>query len=292
MDGPAALIRADATDVAVDGGSWGAGRLTRPGSNGTWSWEPVPRTDFNLWHTSRWPSPDPADLRIRAIASLPWLTDSPLKIGIPGRRRLEDALGACDLARWAEALSARRGAQLPRHSWDWPTGPGTWQSDRSAHCRATVSAPGGIPALTAEVITQLPDGMYLSTVLGIAELRVNFEPWATALAAAGAARDAPAGLRLTLSELVSFYVVAWTTATLLAPLTAVESPLAMPPAGVPRVEFEFEVSPYHDSTPRTIGLNDVIDLSAFGPPTNDMHRQQGGFGITAPSTPQPGSARP
>jgi len=84
------------------------------------------------------------------------------------------------------------------------------------------------------------------------------------------------------SELASFYTVAWATATLLAPLTAVESPLAMPPAGPPRVEFEFKVSPYHDSTPSTIQLNDVIDLSAFGPPTSDTHRHQGGFGITAP----------
>jgi hypothetical protein len=26
----------------------------------------------------------------------------------------------------------------------------------------------------------------------------------------------------------------------------------------------------------------VIDLSAFGPPTSDSHRSEGGFGITAP----------
>lgn len=38
----------------------------------------------------------------------------------------------------------------------------------------------------------------------------------------------------------------------------------------------------NDSSPRTTQLNDVIDLSAFGPPTSDSHRQQGGFGITAP----------
>jgi len=56
----------------------------------------------------------------------------------------------------------------------------------------------------------------------------------------------------------------------------------MPPAGAPRVEFEFKVSPYHDSTPSTIGLNDVLDLSAFGPPTSDTHHHQGGFGIIAP----------
>jgi hypothetical protein len=66
-----ALIRADATDVSVDGGSWGAGHLIRPDSNARWSWEPVVRTDFNSWHSNRWSSPGPTDLQIRAIASLP-----------------------------------------------------------------------------------------------------------------------------------------------------------------------------------------------------------------------------
>jgi hypothetical protein len=55
----------------------------------------------------------------------------------------------------------------------------------------------------------------------------------------------------------------------------------MSPAGPPRVEFEFNVGPYRDSTPSTLRLDDVIDLSAFGPPTSDTHRSQGGFGITA-----------
>jgi hypothetical protein len=45
-----------------------------------------------------------------------------------------------------------------------------------------------------------------------------------ALAAAGVVPDGPEALRLTVSELASFYTVAWATATLLAPLTAVESP--------------------------------------------------------------------
>jgi hypothetical protein len=221
-------------------------------------------------------------LQIRVIASLPWLTESPLKISIPGRRRLIDALAGSELSTWVEGLSQRRGAQLPVSKWDWPTGQGTWQSDRSAHCRMTVPGSGGDPALTAEVMTQLPDGLYLTAILGVAELRVNFQPWAAALAAAGAVPDGPEALRLTVSELIGFYAVAWATATLLAPLTAVESPLAMPPAGPPRVEFEFKVSPYYDSTPRTIQLNDVIDLSAFGPPTSDSHRHEGAFGITAP----------
>jgi len=41
----------------------------------------------------------------------------------------------------------------------------------------TVSGPGGEPALAAEVMTQLPDGLYLAAVLGVAELRVSFQPW-------------------------------------------------------------------------------------------------------------------
>jgi len=280
--GQAALIPADATEVSVDGGSWKAGRLTRPDRDAHWSWEPVLRTDFNIFHSNRWSVQGPTDLQIRAIASLPWVTDSPLKIGIPGRQRLIEALPGSELSAWVESLSQRRGAKLPASGWEWPTGQGTWQSDRSAHCRMTVPGSGGDPAVTAEIMTQLPDGMYLTAVLGVAELRVNFQPWAAALAAAGETPAAAEALRLTVSELADFYTVAWATATLLAPLAAVESPLAMPPAGPPRVEFEFKVSPYHSSTPNTLQLNDVIDLSAFGPPTSDSHRSEGGFGITAP----------
>ncbi len=281
-NGQAVWIPADATEVSVDGGSWGAGRLRRPNRHADWSWAPVPRTGFNTWHSTRWTVRGPTDLQIRAIASLPWLAEPPLKIGIPGRQRLIEALEGGELAAWVEELSRRRGAKLPASNWDWATGQGSWQSDRSAHCLMTVRGPGGDPAVTAEVMTQLPDGLYLASVLGAAELRVNFQPWAAALAATGASPGGPEVLRLTVPELASFYTVAWATATLLAPLTAVESPLAMPPAGPPRVEFEFKVSAYHDSTPRTIELDDVINLSAFGPPTSDSYRHEGGFGITAP----------
>jgi hypothetical protein len=279
--GQAALIPADASEVAVDGGSWGAGRLRRSDRGTGWLWEPALRLDFNIWHSSRWTVQEPTDLQIRALASLPWVADPPLKISIPVRERLLQALADSELSGWVEDLSCRRGVHLPAPTWKWATGQGTWQSSRSAHCRMTVPGPDGDPALTAEVMTQLPDGLHLTAVLGVAELRINFQSWAAALRAAGAASAQPEALRLTVPELASFYTVAWATATQLAPLTAVESPLAMPPAGPPRVEFEFKVSPYHDSNPHTIRLDDVLDLSAFGPPTSDSHRQEGGFGITA-----------
>ena len=280
--GQVALIPASSTEVAVDGGSWGAGRLTRPDRHAPWSWEPAERTDFNVWHSNRWTAQAPTDLQIRAIASLPWVTEQPLKISIPGRQRLIDALRGSELSLWVEALLRRRGVHLPSTGWEWATGQGTWQSDRSAHCRLTVPGPGSDPILIAEVMTQLPDGRNLSAVLGVAELRINFEPWAAELATAGTALAGPGALRLTVRELADFYTVAWPTAALLAPLPAVESPATMPPAGPPRVEFEFKVSPYHGSASRSPQLNDVIDLSAFGPPTSDTYRNQGGFGITAP----------
>jgi hypothetical protein len=280
--GHATMIAADATDIPLDGGSWGAGLLKRPDPRTRWSWEPVPQTDFNIWHSNRWTVQAPTDLQIRAIASLPWVTDPPLKVGIRGRQRLIEALAGSELSAWTEELSIRRGAALQAKEWAWATGQGTWQSDRSAHCRMTVAGPGDLPALTAEVMTQVPDGLHLSAVLGVAEIRLNFQPWAAALTAAGATVDRPEALRLTVHELASFFTVAWATATMLAPQTAVPSPQMMPPAGPPRVEFEFKVSPYHESTPSTIQLNDVIDLTAFGSPTSDSHRRQGGFGITAP----------
>lgn len=280
--GQIALVPASSTEVSVDGGSWGAGRLTRPDRHALWSWEPVERTDFNIWHSNRWTAQEPTDLQIRVTASLPWMTAQPLKISIPGRQRLVEALRRSELSRWVEALLRRKGVQPPTTEWEWATGQGTWQSDRSAHCRMTVPGPGSDPILIAEVMTQLPDDRHLTAVLGVAELRMNFQPWAAELAAAGTSSAKPEALRLTVDELADFYTVAWPTATLLAPLPAVESPATMSPAGPPRVEFEFKVSPYHGSTSSSLQLSEVIDLSAFGPPTSDSYRNQGGFGITAP----------
>src|SRR5215472_7391348 len=37
-NGHAALIPTDATEVSLDGGSWGAGRLRRPNRHADWSW--------------------------------------------------------------------------------------------------------------------------------------------------------------------------------------------------------------------------------------------------------------
>ena len=46
--------------------------------------------------------------------------------------------------------------------------------------------------------------------------------------------------------------------------------------GPARPKCEFKVSPYRSSTPSTLQVNDVIDLSALGPPTSDGYRSDGG----------------
>jgi hypothetical protein len=135
--------------------------------------------------------------------------------------------------------------------------------------------------MDADVILQLPDGRQ-SAILTFVDLRINLGPWAEALGAAGQVEHRARDLRITIPDLVEFYVAAWNTATMIAPLGVVEDPLAMSPAGRPRVEFQFEVSPYHHSPSPNLRLEDVFDLSLLGAPTNDLHRREGGFGIVAP----------
>lgn len=80
--------------IALAGGSWGSGRLRRPDPGATWSWEPEPRIDF-LMLSNMWATSDPVDLRVRAVATLPFASGegtSPPRIDRNGRSRLEAAL--------------------------------------------------------------------------------------------------------------------------------------------------------------------------------------------------------
>jgi len=146
-----------------------------------------------------------------------------------------------------------------------------------------LASPDGTPALSVEVILQLPDRVLMSSVLGCAELRVNFAAWRTALQAIGGQMPEDVASQLSIGEIVEVLVAAWDVAAMVAPLAAVDDPALMPPAAPPFVEVHLQTSaPITTSTGRQLLLSDVIDLSAFGEPAREDTRRETGMRVTAP----------
>ncbi|MFJ1744123.1 RNA-binding domain-containing protein [Streptomyces microflavus] len=79
------VIAADARSVDVDGGSWGAGRLTCSG-RGVWRWQPLPRFSVNQGRSAgNWTAGQTPALRLRAVVNLPWAGAGTLEISRPQR---------------------------------------------------------------------------------------------------------------------------------------------------------------------------------------------------------------
>lgn len=279
------IIDAAARRIELEGGEWGPGVLTRVSQDDPWSWDPVPRLDFRLVHNTRWPGPDWADLRIRAVISLPWRMSSiEPEISRTRRMALHTALADSEFSTVFPVLSMHRGALLPQQPWEVARGNDTYQSDRGTHLRALLRAPDGSNALSGEVMVQLPDGAHLSSVVGGVELRINFAAWRAALVHAGAVLDPAAPLQLSLLEVIEVLASAWGTAATVIPRAAADNPPRMPLDQPPRVEMHLHSrSPIViGGTMTNLGLADVIDLSALGEPTREGHRQETGMRLFAP----------
>lgn len=283
-DGRVTMIDERLPAIALTGGSWGPGRLLRSDPDATWSWEPVPRIDFLMVLSNLWSTSDPVDLRVRAVASLPFASHQeagPPKIDRSGRSRLEAALRHGQLNNLVSVLCLRRGGSVAAPPWQWPTGEGSYQSDRAGQYRTVLVSEQGEAALTVGVMIQLADGLRTLSMTTCVDMQVNLGPWRDVLdTSARAARDQSGDFRLTVEDLVDFFLVAWPTATIAAPCAALSTDvLATELAGAPRVEFRIDVNPA--GRKERCRTEDVLDLSAFGGPTRQISTQ-GGFGVTAP----------
>jgi len=279
------IIDAAGERIELEGGEWGPGYLTRVTHDEPWSWDPVTRLDFHLFHNTRWTSPDWADLRVRAVINLPWRMSSiEPEISRARRLALQTALADSEFSNVFPVLSMHRGARQPQLPWEVARGNETYQSDRGTHLRAMLRAPDGSNALSGEAMVQLPDGMHLSSVVGCVELRINFAAWRDALVHAGAELDAAAELRLSLLEVIEVLASAWGTAATVIPRAAADDPSQMPLDRPPWVEMHIQSrSPLViGGTMTNLGLADVIDLSALGEPTREGFRQETGMRFFAP----------
>ncbi|MFE2944911.1 RNA-binding domain-containing protein [Streptomyces sp. NPDC059255] len=246
------VIAADAPSVDVDGGSWGAGRLTCSG-RGVWRWQPLPRFRINQGRSARnWTAGQTPALRLRAVVNLPWAEASRLEISRPRRTQLESQLPYSAVAGAVTILSGRRGAELPAARWErGPFG----NSARSASYSCTIAGPDGGPALKASVMLALPTTMEPTVVACSDVLIENPRAWAEALGPGWETR-------LGLDEVQAVLLAAWETAAELLP-GLVGDPAGLSWAAPPTTELRMTCEQPADNGVLP-ALDTLIDLQPLG----------------------------
>ncbi|WP_331746951.1 hypothetical protein OG923_34540 (plasmid) [Streptomyces halstedii] len=246
------IIAADARSVDVDGGSWGAGRLTCSG-RGVWRWQPLPRFSVNRGRSAEnWTAGQTPALRLRAVVNLPWAEASRLEISKPRRTLLEQQLPYSKVAGAVTMLSRLRGPELPAGRWE--RGPFS-NSARTAAYSCTIAGPNGGPALKASVILALPTTMEPTVVACSDVLIENPQAWATAL---GRGRDT----RLGFDEVWVVLLDAWETAAELLP-DLVGDPAGLSWAAPPTTELRMTCEQPADNGVLP-ALDTLIDLAPLG----------------------------
>ncbi|WP_053679709.1 RNA-binding domain-containing protein [Streptomyces sp. XY66] len=265
------MVGADERSVDLDGGSWGAGRLTCSG-RGVWRWQPLPRLGLNQGRSAEnWTAGQTPTLRLRAVVSLPWAGTDRLEVTKPRRTLLEQQLPHSAVAGAVTMLSLRRGAELPAARWErGPFG----NSARSVGYTCTIGGPDGGPALRASVMLALPTTME-STVVACSDVLIdNPEAWA---AAVGPGWDT----RLGFDEVQAVLLSTWETAAELLP-DLVGDPVGLSWAAPPTTELRMTCEQPVDNGVLP-ALDSLVDLTPLG--ANDSGtRSQMSVTITAVPT--------
>ncbi|MFE2271436.1 RNA-binding domain-containing protein [Streptomyces lavendulae] len=249
------VIASGSRSVDVDGGSWGAGRLTCSG-RGVWRWQPLPRFSINQGRSAEnWTAGQAPALRLRAVVNLPWAGAGTLEISKSRRTQLEQQLPHSAVAGAVTMLSRRRGADLPAARWErGPFG----NSARSVGYSCTITGPGGGPSLKTSVMLALPTTME-STVVACSDVLVeNPQAWA---AAVGPGWDT----RLGFDEVQAVLLSTWETAAELLP-DLIGDPAGLSWAAPPTTELRMTCEQPADNGVLA-DLDSLIDLASLG--TND-----------------------
>lgn len=120
----------------------------------------------------------------------------------------------------------------------------------------------------------LPNGRH-TELLATVDLHVDFDAIRPGDAVTTQPAEIPVDLRVTLAELTDLVEHAWHVATMILPLAVTDDPIAVPPAGAPRLEFYVQSErPITLGGARTVRTLDMIDLDQLGAPrdnqTNDL----------------------
>ncbi|MEU9463751.1 RNA-binding domain-containing protein [Streptomyces sp. NPDC048312] len=265
------VIPANALSVDLDGGSWGAGRLTCSG-RGVWRWQPLPRFSLNQGRSAEnWTAGQTPALRLRAVVNLPWAEASMLEVSKARRTLLEQQLPHSAVAGAVTMLSRRRGADLPAAGWGLgPFG----NSARSVGYTCTIAGPDGGPAVKASVMLALPTTLE-STVVACADVLIeNPTAWAAVL---GPGWDTQLGL----DEVQAVLLAAWETAAELLP-DVVGNPAGLSWAAPPTTELRMTCEQPADNGVLPV-LDTLVDLTPLGPNDGGPRSQMSVTITTAPA---------
>jgi hypothetical protein len=259
-------LGSEAATVELAGGTWGRsgrGRLVRRGSD-RWVWQPQVAFDREASRdrTAWTASSNRMDLRLRLAARIPLVADG-LRITSAGRARMLAALARTGLADVVGQLAKRFGADAGDLVWRELDEPDGYNNSRFTAHHLSVAGVDGRRALWACLYFALPDSR-ATELLSVVDLRVDFDAISPTVTP-DAPEHVPVELRLTIAELIAFFTHAWEVATMILPLAATEDPLAVPPAGAPRLELYVQNErPEMGSGDRTLPTVELVDLSAFG----------------------------
>ncbi|MET8997973.1 toll/interleukin-1 receptor domain-containing protein [Amycolatopsis sp. NPDC004169] len=262
-DQPDAATRA----IDLNGGAWRNGVLHRDPAIQAARWQPRPRLDTETIGPFWLPAAGPADLTVRAVATLPWQLGDDVEITRQTRDLIEAALPEAPISTLLPALSLLRRARTAPARWERASGADVRQTGRDTRYDYTLRRPAdGRTAVRAVARILLP-GNWTSAVTVSVEFQANFTVWA-ATRPKGTAVD----LRVTANEIVELWAAAWQTAAVVVPGALVPDPeraaLLAPPAVTLQVKTD-------------TSLPAVADLSTFGRPEG-LPGPQGGVTLVAP----------
>jgi hypothetical protein len=277
--GESPLIAADGGPVKLDGGAWGRGHLV-PAASGSWRWEPEIIFDSEACRDQ-----DTApfrhgetDLRLRLAARMPLIVQAS-RVTEAGRASMLAELPPTGLTGLVSALATRYKLESAGITWQETAEPEGTNNSRMAAYKLVVPNADGRPALLGSLSFMLPGGRD-TEVRAIVDLCIDFAAIQPDTGSATPAHIDP-GLRITPSELVSFFTSAWQAATALV-LTTGHKAQEVPPAGAPRLELYIQNRhPERSGGPRTLRTLDLVDLSVFGR-TRKTQLDDLSVGVTTP----------
>jgi len=256
------FIAADGSQIELEGGKWGRGRLV-PTASGRWRWQPEVAFDSeavrdqDAWSFRR----GEMDLRLRLAARIP-LVAEPLRVTGAGRTRMLAELSSTGLTDLIADLAKRYGLASAQLTWQETPEPEGHNNSRFAAYQLIVPGAGGRPALLGSLWFMLPGGR-ATDVGSVVDLCIDFEAIQPTAEPARPTEIAPE-LRITPGELVVFFTGAWQAATALV-LTTGGSAVDVPPAGAPRLELYIQNRhPEASGGPRVLRTLDLVDLSVLG----------------------------
>ncbi|MEU4248642.1 toll/interleukin-1 receptor domain-containing protein [Amycolatopsis sp. NPDC026612] len=244
-DGPGfpATDHLDATArvVDLDGGTWKAGVLPRDPEP---RWQPKPRLSMEARQAFRLPVAGPADLTVRAIATLPWQLDEDLEITRQTREQLESALPQAEISAQIPLLFRWWDGPIPPPPWVRASGPDVRQTGRDARYDQSAGE-----SMRAVARVMLPNSLTSAITVSV-EFQAN--------------------LRITASEVVELWTAAWDTAAVVVPGALVAEPGNAVLLAPPTVELQVKAD-----------VPEAVDLSVFGKPEGRPN-PQGAVTVVAP----------